>query len=87
MSEAGSADFVGEYVATLSGRSEAIRGAYGRILRQLVTWVAERPGGSDGFRPELLTKTAVNSSNLFPCLKAGGCVSSAQYLQLAVLAG
>jgi site-specific recombinase XerC len=28
-------------------------------LRQLSAWIAERPGGSDEFRPELLTRTAV----------------------------
>lgn len=52
-------DLVGEYLETLSGRSKSTVEAYGRILRQLSAWVAERPGGSDGFRPELLTRTAV----------------------------
>jgi site-specific recombinase XerC len=33
--------------------------AYGRVLRQLAAWISEKPGGSDGFRPELLTRTAV----------------------------
>jgi site-specific recombinase XerC len=58
-SKASSGDLVGEYLQTLSGRSEATLEAYGQILRQLAAWVAERPGGSDGFRPELLTKTTV----------------------------
>ncbi len=57
--EAGSEDPVGEYLATLGGKSTATVDAYGRILRQLAAWVAQRPGGSDGFRPELLTRTAV----------------------------
>ncbi|MCA1740115.1 MAG: tyrosine-type recombinase/integrase [Actinobacteria bacterium] len=35
--------------------------AYGRILRSLAAWVAERPGGSGGFRPELLTRTALQT--------------------------
>lgn len=52
-------DLVGEYLGTLGGRSAATVDAYGRILRQLAAWVAERPGGSAGFRPELLTRTAV----------------------------
>lgn len=52
-------DLVGEYLETLSGRSKSTVEAYGRILRQLSAWVAERPGGADGFRPELLTRTAV----------------------------
>jgi site-specific recombinase XerC len=50
---------IGEYLATLGGRSAATVDAYGRILRQLAAWVAERPGGASGFRPELLTRTAV----------------------------
>ena len=57
--ETASGDLVGEYLATLGGKSTATVDAYGRILRQLSTWVAERPGGADGFRPELLSKTAV----------------------------
>jgi hypothetical protein len=57
--ETGSRDLVGEYLETLSGRSASTVEAYSRILRQLAAWVAERPGGSDGFRPELLTRTAV----------------------------
>jgi site-specific recombinase XerD len=52
-------DLVGEYLETLSGRSASTVEAYGRILRSLSGWVAERPGGSAGFRPELLTRTAV----------------------------
>ncbi|MEJ7842919.1 MAG: tyrosine-type recombinase/integrase [Rubrobacter sp.] len=55
----GTGDLVGEYLATLGGRSAATVDAYGRILGQLCAWVAERPGGSDGFRPEFLTRTAV----------------------------
>jgi site-specific recombinase XerD len=58
-SEADTEELVGEYLGTLGGRSPATVEAYGRILRQLAVWVAERPGGSDGFRPELLTRTAV----------------------------
>lgn len=55
----GSEDLVGEYLATLGGRSASTVDAYGRILRQLAAWVAQRPGGASGFRPELLTRTAV----------------------------
>ena len=58
-SESGSTDMVGEYLATLGGRSAATVEAYGRVLRQIAAWMAERPGGSDGFQPELLTRTAV----------------------------
>lgn len=57
--EADSAHLIEEYLQTLSGRSASTVEAYGRILRQLAAWVEQRPGGSDGFRPELLTRTAV----------------------------
>ena len=57
--ETGSGDLVGEYLGTLGGRSSATVEAYSRILRQLAAWIAERPGGTHGFRPELLTRTAV----------------------------
>jgi site-specific recombinase XerD len=56
---AGSGDLVGEYLSTLGGRSAATVDAYGRILRRLAAWVSERPAGAAGFRPELLTRTAV----------------------------
>ncbi len=57
----GPEDLVGEYLATLGGRSASTVDAYGRILRSLAGWVAERPGGAGGFHPELLTRTAVES--------------------------
>lgn len=57
--EAGQEDLVGGYLATLGGRSASTVDAYGRVLRQLAAWAAERPGGASGFRPELLTRTAV----------------------------
>ena len=57
--EAGPEDLLGEYLATLGGRSASTVDAYGRILRRLAAWVAQRPGGASGFRPELLTRTAV----------------------------
>lgn len=58
-SRGGPEDLVGEYLATLGGRSVSTVEAYGRILRSLAGRVSERPGGSAGFRPELLTRTAV----------------------------
>ncbi len=60
-SEGGPGDLVDEYLATLEGRSAATVDAYGRILRSLAGWVAERLGGSEGFRPELLTRTALQT--------------------------
>ena len=52
-------DLVGGYLATLGGRSPATVDAYRRILGQLARWIAERPGGASGLRPDLLTRTAV----------------------------
>lgn len=57
----GPEDLVGEYLATLGGRSASTVEAYGRILRSLAGWVAERPGGSGGFRPDLFTRTALET--------------------------
>ena len=59
--ECGPKDLVGEYMATLEGRSASTVDAYGRTLRSLAGWVAERPGGSGGFRPDLFTRTAVET--------------------------
>jgi hypothetical protein len=58
-SRGGPEDLVGEYLATLGDRSVATVEAYERILRSLAGRVSERPGGSAVFRPELLTRTAV----------------------------
>lgn len=57
----GPEDLVGEYLATLGGRYSPTVDAYGRILRSLAGWVAERPGGSGGFRPDLFTRTALET--------------------------
>jgi site-specific recombinase XerD len=54
-------DLVGEYLAALSGKSASTVEVYERILRSLAGWVAERPGGAEGFRPELLTRTALET--------------------------
>ena len=59
--EAAPEDLVGEYLLSLEGRSAPTIEVYARILRSLAGWVAERPGGSSGFRPELLTRTALET--------------------------
>ena len=59
--EADSEDLVGEYLLGLEGRAAPTVEVYARILRSLAGWVAERPGGSSGFRPELLTRTALET--------------------------
>lgn len=57
----GSEVLVAEYLQTISSRSAATVEAYGRILRQLTSWMSKKPGGSDTFRSELLTRTAVET--------------------------
>src|SRR6266545_1823326 len=43
---------------TLRGKATGTTDAYLRVLRQLLAWLAERPGG-DPFDPRQLTRTAV----------------------------
>ncbi len=50
-----------EYTWSLSGRSGGTVEAYARVLRQFATWLAERPGSQGSFRPEQLTRTAVET--------------------------
>lgn len=45
-SEGGPENLVGEYLATLGGRSDSTVEVYGRVLRSLAGWVAQWPGGS-----------------------------------------
>jgi hypothetical protein len=59
--KAGPEDLVEEYLLTLEGISAPTVEVYGRILRSLAAWVAERPGGSGAFRPELLARTALET--------------------------
>ena len=48
-----------EYEAFLSGKTHSTIDAYIRVLRQLLLWIGERPGSEGEFRPEQLTKTAM----------------------------
>ncbi len=48
-----------EYEQFLSGKAEGTRDAYLRTVRQLIGWVAPRPGNGGHFQPRQLTKTAV----------------------------
>ncbi len=50
-----------EYTWSLSGRSGGTVEAYARVLRQFAAWLAERPGSEGSFRPEQLTRTAVEA--------------------------
>ncbi len=59
--EGAAEDLMGEYLKTLSGKSASTVEAYERILSRLTAWIPEQPGGSGGFRAELLTRTAVET--------------------------
>ncbi|MFB5759569.1 tyrosine-type recombinase/integrase [Paenibacillus medicaginis] len=51
--------WVGGYHDQLQGKSDKTVEAYVRAVRQFVEWLADKPGGAVGFRPELFTQTAV----------------------------
>ena len=48
-----------EYAFFLAGKAEGTIEAYLRTVRQIMIWVAERPGNGGVFQPQQLTKTAV----------------------------
>jgi site-specific recombinase XerC len=49
-----------EYVYFLASRSaEGTIEAYLRTVRQIMTWIAQRPGNGEQFHPQQFTKTAV----------------------------
>lgn len=50
-----------EYARSLAGKTEGTLEAYVRILRQFSGWVADRPGSDGAFRPDQLTRTAVET--------------------------
>lgn len=50
-----------EYETFLSGKTNSTIDAYLRILRQLLVWIAQRPGCGEAFHPEQLTKTAIET--------------------------
>jgi len=47
------------YLQAIATKAAGTRDAYRRILRDLSTWLAAKPGGAAGFVPDQLTQTAV----------------------------
>jgi site-specific recombinase XerD len=47
------------YLQAIATKAAGTRDAYRRILRDLSTWLAAKPGGAAGFAPDQLTQTAV----------------------------
>jgi site-specific recombinase XerD len=50
---------LGEYEQFISGKAQGTMEAYLRTVRDLIGWVAQRPGNQGQFQPPQLTKTAV----------------------------
>src|SRR5579859_774949 len=48
-----------DYSTALSIKAPATGDAYVRAVRQFLMWLATKPGQSDGFHPDQLTRTAV----------------------------
>jgi site-specific recombinase XerD len=51
---------VAEFLDAMPPRAEATHIVYARVLRQLLHWIAARPGSDGGFRAEHLTVTALS---------------------------
>ena len=54
-------NLVTAFLATLQTKAPSTLDAYGRILRQLTTWIAQRPGSAGHFQPDQLTVTALDT--------------------------
>lgn len=52
---------VESYLASLSGKADGTIDAYGRALRDLLIWLADRPTHTDTFHPDQLTRTALDT--------------------------
>lgn len=59
MDEARPPALLDAYLQELGTKAPSTIDAYGRILRALLAWLAQRPGGSEGFHPDQFTQTAV----------------------------
>jgi len=55
------ATLLDEFAAALGAKSAATVDAYRRAVRQALDWLRERPGQEEGFHPDHLTRTAVES--------------------------
>lgn len=48
-----------EFLQSITHQAPGTQIVYARTLRQLTKWIEQKPGGAEGFRPELLTSTAL----------------------------
>ncbi|MDQ1393345.1 MAG: hypothetical protein QOF30_2322, partial [Acidimicrobiaceae bacterium] len=78
-------ELVEGYASTLAGRAEGTRDAYRRELVRLTSWVARRPGAEGSFRPDQLTRTALET--YLAELEASGYSLSSRARAKAVASG
>jgi site-specific recombinase XerD len=50
---------ISEFLQSITHQSKATQVVYGRTLRQVTEWIEQKPGGGEGFKPELLTSIAL----------------------------
>ena len=74
-----------EYAQELRGKAAGTIDVYQRILRDLTSWLAARPGSGGGFQPEQLTQTAL--AVYLEQLKADGYSRSHRARVKAVVSG
>jgi site-specific recombinase XerD len=48
-----------EFLQNITHQASATQIIYARTLRQLTQWIEQKPGGAEGFKPELLTSSAL----------------------------
>ena len=48
-----------EFLQSITHQAPGTQTVYARTLRHLVQWIEQKPGGAEGFKPELLTSTAL----------------------------
>lgn len=53
--------WISGYAEWISDKSERTIDAYLRIIRQFLSWIIKMPGGKEGFKPDLFTRTAVDT--------------------------
>jgi len=73
-----------EFVESLAGKAETTVSTYQRELRQFLSWIAARPGNSSRFRPENMTRTALETY-LIHLERAGHSISHRARVKSAVL--
>jgi len=74
-----------EFTVSLAAKSTATIDAYRRAVRQALEWLREHPGHEEGFHPDQLTRTAVESY-LTDLARRGASVSHQARVKVALSA-